>query len=175
MNSYFNKLQNQVKKGKDVFIANNATVIGDVELDNNVSIWYNAVLRADHAKIKVGKNTNIQDGSVVHVDEGVPCSIGSNNVVGHLALLHGCTIGNNNLIGMRSTIMNNATIGNCCIIGAHALVTENMVIPDFSMVLGVPGKIIKQLPEHIKESILKGVEVYKHEALRYLQSEGINI
>lgn len=168
MNKYFEDLSAKVKKGKDVFIANTAIVIGDIELGDNVSIWYGAVLRSDLDKMIIGERTNIQDGCVFHVDPGMPITVGKGNVIGHGAILHGCTIGNNNLIGMRATIMNGAKIGNGCVIGAHALVTENMVVPDFSMVLGSPGKITKTLPPEIIQLIKLGEDEYVHEALKYL-------
>lgn len=170
MEEYFKKLQTQVRKGKNVFIAPGAIVIGNVILEENVSVWYHAVLRGDSDMITIGKGTNIQDGSIIHVDPGVPVTVGEDNVVGHRVILHGCTIGNNNLIGMGSTIMNNVKIGNCCIIGANTLVTENTVIPDYSLVLGSPGKIIKQLPEGVKDMILMGVHEYVQKAAKYLNS-----
>ncbi len=171
MNNHYEVLKSKVKKGDNVFIADGAVVIGNVILGDNVSIWYNAVLRADSDKIRIGNRSNIQDGAIVHVDPGVPVTVGEDNVVGHGAVLHGCTIGNNNLIGMRATILNNVRIGNCCIIGANTLVTENMVIPDFSMVLGSPGKIVKQLPEQVKDMIQLGVQEYIHKAMEYLKPQ----
>jgi len=170
MSLHLQQLVNKVKKGEKVFIAPGAVVIGDVELGDEVSIWYNAVLRGDSDSITIGNRTNIQDGAIVHVDPGVPVRVGEDNVIGHAAILHGCTIGNNNLIGMRATLMNNVIIGNCCIIGANTLITENTVIPDFSMVLGSPGKIVKQLPESVRDMILLGVHEYMNKAARYLQS-----
>jgi len=169
-NNHFALLKTQIKKGKNVFIAPGAVVIGEVELGDNVSVWYQAVLRGDSDKIFIGNRTNIQDGAIVHVDLGVSVQIGEDNVIGHAAILHGCTIGNNNLIGMRATIMNNVTVGNCCIIGANALITENTVIPDYSMVLGSPGKIVKQLPPEVKDMILLGVHEYMNKALQYLEA-----
>lgn len=169
-NKHFELLKTQVRKGLNVFIAPGAIVIGDVSLGDNVSVWYQAVLRADNDKIIIGNRTNIQDGAILHVDSGVPVIIGEDNVVGHAAVLHGCTIGNNNLIGIRATIMNNVTIGNCCIIGANTLITENTVIPDYSMVLGSPGKIMRQLPPEAKDMILLGVHEYINKALPYLKA-----
>lgn len=166
--THFEKLMAQVRKGKNVFIAQGAIVIGNVVLGDEVSVWYNAVLRGDSDLIKIGNRTNIQDGTIIHVDPGTPVTVGEDNVVGHRVILHGCTIGNNNLIGMGSTIMNNVKIGNYCIIGANALVTENTVIPDYSMVLGSPGKIVKQLPEGVKDMILLGVQEYIMKASKYL-------
>jgi len=166
--THFEKLMAQVRKGKNVFIAQGAIVIGNVVLGDEVSVWYNAVLRGDSDLIKIGNRTNIQDGTIIHVDPGTPVTVGEDNVVGHRVILHGCMIGNNNLIGMGSTIMNNVKIGNYCIIGANALVTENTVIPDYSMVLGSPGKIVKQLPEGVKDMILLGVQEYIMKASKYL-------
>lgn len=168
---YFDNLVSQVKKGSDVFIAPGAYVLGEVELGDNVSIWYNAVIRADHDKIEIGDRTNIQDGVIMHVDQGAPITIGSDNVIGHHAIIHGCTIGNNNLIGMGATIMNHAKVGSCCVIGANTLITENMEIPDYSMVVGVPGKVIKQLPQGVKDMIQLGVVEYMHEAKKYLNNQ----
>lgn len=167
-NGYYQTLLSKVKKGANVFIAHNAVVIGDIELGDNVSIWYGAVLRADMDKMNIGARTNIQEGCIFHVDPGKPINVGSGNIIGHGAILHGCTIGNHNLIGMRATVMNGATIGNGCVIGAHALVTENMVVPDYSMVLGSPGKIVKQLPAEIIYRIKEGEDEYVHEAMKYL-------
>lgn len=151
------------------FIAPSATVIGDVSLGEDVSVWYSAVIRADVEKIIVGNKTNIQDGCVLHADFGEPTIIGEGVTVGHGAIVHGATVGDFSLIGMRATVLNRAKIGKFCIIGAHALVTEGMEVPDFSMVLGTPGKIVKQLPESIKEKLIESAEHYvemgkKHQA-----------
>ena len=129
------------------FVAESAFVIGDVEIGEGTSIWYGAVLRGDIEDINIGIFTNIQDNAIVHTETGVPTRIGDYTVVGHNAIIHGCTVGNNSLIGMGSTILNRAVIGNNCIIGAGTLITEDKVIPDNSMVLGVPGKIVRQVTE----------------------------
>lgn len=171
-NAHFEHLSRRVKLGKNVFLAPNAVVIGDVELGDNVSVWYQAVIRADHDRIIIGENTNVQDGTVFHVDEGVPVRVGANCVIGHAAIVHGATIGDGCLIGMRATIMNHAKVGKGCIIGAHALVTEGMEVPDFCLVLGTPGKVIKQLPDDQVADIQSGVRTYKAEALRYLSGHG---
>lgn len=134
-------------RGDDYFIADNATVIGSVILENNVSIWFNVVVRGDNDIIHIGENTNIQDGSVLHTDAGIQLKIGKNVTVGHQATVHGCTIGDNTLIGINSVILNNVVIGKNCIIGANALVPEGKIIPDNSMVLGAPGKVVKELTE----------------------------
>ncbi len=165
---YYEEMTTMVKKGAEVFISPGAYVVGDVELGDKVSIWYTAVIRADFDKIVIGNGTNVQEGVLMHVDHGTPMVIGEDNVIGHGAILHGCTIGNNNLIGMRATIMNGAVIGNGCVIGAHALVTEGMQIPDHSMVLGMPAKIVKQLDPQSADVIKLGADEYIREAKKYL-------
>ena len=127
------------------WIADNASVIGDVHLGENVSVWFGAVVRADNAPIYLGKNSNVQENSVIHTDEGIAVTIGEGVTIGHLAMLHGCSIGDNSLIGIGAIVLNNAKIGKNCIIGANALVTENMQIPDNSVVMGSPGKVVKTL------------------------------
>ncbi len=170
MNLHYQKLRSQVQCDENVFIAHNATVIGRVSLGAHASVWYGAVIRGDEDRIDIGSHTNIQDNAVVHVDKGVPANVGSHCVVGHAAILHGCTIGDHTLVGMRSTVMNRARVGRYCIIGAHALVTEGMEIPDFSLVLGAPGRVVKTLTREYMEKMLKGVAVYENEAMKYLNS-----
>lgn len=156
--------------GKDVFIAPTATLIGNVELGDECSVWFGAVLRGDSDTITIGNRTNIQDNAVLHVDPNEPVTIGNDCIVGHLALVHGATIGNNVLVGMHSVIMNGATIGNFCIIGANAMVPAGMQIPDYSMVVGTPAKVIKQLsPEHIK-AVEKNAAVYVELAKEYIEA-----
>ncbi|MGE0606543.1 MAG: gamma carbonic anhydrase family protein [Pirellulales bacterium] len=127
------------------FIAPTAVVIGDVSLGQESSVWYGAVLRGDTEAIRVGRGSNIQDGCVVHADPGFPCTIGDGVTVGHLAIVHGATVGNNVTIGMHSTVMNGAVIGDNCIVGAGAVVTEGTQIPAGSLVVGLPGKIRREL------------------------------
>ncbi len=127
------------------FIAHNATVIGAVTLGDNVSIWYNAVLRGDSDTITIGVDTNIQDGAVVHVDAGAPAVIGRGVTVGHKAVVHGCSIGDYALIGINAVVLNDAQIGNYCLIGANAFIPEGKVIPEGSLVVGAPGRVIRQL------------------------------
>jgi carbonic anhydrase/acetyltransferase-like protein (isoleucine patch superfamily) len=146
--------------GDDFWIAPNATVIGDIHLAKDASIWFNAVLRGDNEPIYVGEGSNVQDGSIIHTDPGFSCSIGKNVTVGHLAMLHGCSIGDGSLIGIGSVILNGAKIGKNCIIGSKALVTEGMNIPDGSMVLGIPGKIKKTLSEEEQSLVPLGAEHY---------------
>ena len=169
MSNYQQQLELKVIKHNNVFIADTARVLGNVELSDDVSVWFGAVIRADFDKVFIGKRTNIQENVIIHLDRGKPVIIGEDNVIGHAAIIHGATIGNGNLIGMRATILNGAKIGNHCIIGAHALVTENMIVPDGSMVLGTPGKIVKTLPvEEVREKVLFGVEEYLKEKEMYL-------
>ena len=130
-----------------VFVAHNATVLGDVAIGSESSVFFGAVLRAESASIKIGQRTNIQDNCVLHVDEGAPMDIGDDVTVGHGAILHGCTIGNNTLIGMGAIVLNGVQIGQNCIIGAGALVSQGAVIPDGSMVLGIPGRVKRSLTE----------------------------
>ncbi|MFM1914215.1 MAG: hypothetical protein RIR51_2068 [Bacteroidota bacterium] len=130
-----------------VFIAPNASIMGDVKLGTNVSIWYGAVLRGDTETLTLGEGTNIQDNAVVHADPGFPTILGKNVTVGHSAIVHGAIIGDGTMIGMGSTILNGAKIGKNCLIGANALVKEGMEVPDNSMVLGMPAKIIRELKE----------------------------
>jgi carbonic anhydrase/acetyltransferase-like protein (isoleucine patch superfamily) len=133
-----------IAKG-DYWIAPNATVVGSVVLENNASVWFNVVIRGDNDVITIGENSQVQDGSVLHTDPGFPLTLGKNVSVGHMAMLHGCTIGDGSLIGIKSVIMNGAVIGRNCLIGANTLVAEGKVIPDGSLVLGSPGKVVRQL------------------------------
>ena len=131
----------------EYWIAPTATVVGNVILKKNASIWFGAVLRGDNDPITIGENSNIQDNSVLHTDVGMPLTIGANVTVGHMVMLHGCTIGDGSLIGIGSIILNGAKIGKNCIIGASSLITEGKEIPDNSMVMGSPGKVVRTLSE----------------------------
>ena len=146
----------QLETRGEYWIADNATVIGSVILGDKASIWFNAVLRADTDSITVGDETNIQDGAVLHVDPGVPLTLGRNVTVGHKAMLHGCTVGDNTLIGINAVVLNRARIGSNCIIGANALVPEGMEIPDNSLVMGSPAKVVKELSDGHKAMITLG-------------------
>ncbi|UUO25212.1 gamma carbonic anhydrase family protein [Colwellia sp. M166] len=150
------------------FIAPNATLIGDVVLSEHVSIWFNVVIRADMATVKIGENTNIQDGSILHVDTGFPMTIGRDVTVGHKVMLHGCTIGDNTLVGMNAVVLNGANIGKNCLIGANSLVTENMQVPDGHLVLGSPAKIIKALDDSTREMFTQSAKHYVENGQRYL-------
>lgn len=132
---------------KKVYIAKSADVIGDVHLEDKVSVWYQAVLRAEEAPIRIGAGTNIQDACVLHTDEGFPVIIGENVTVGHAAIIHGCEIGDNSLIGMGAIVLNGAKIGKNCVIGAGTLVTGGKEIPDGHMAFGNPMKIRREVTE----------------------------
>jgi len=156
---------------KTVFVAPDATLVGEIELEENSSVWYKSVIRADIAKIRLGSNSNIQDLTVCHVDFDKPIIIGSYVTIGHRVLLHACSIGNNCLIGMGAIILDGAKIGNNCIIGAGSLVLKNTIIPDYSLVLGSPAKIIKTLEIKDIEPVIKNAKDYVSLAIlhrRYL-------
>ncbi|MCM8613163.1 gamma carbonic anhydrase family protein [Accumulibacter sp.] len=127
------------------WVAPNAIVIGDVRLARNASIWWNATVRGDNDPIRIGEDSNIQDQCVLHTDEGVPLTIGREVTVGHLVMLHGCTIGDGSLIGIGSVLLNRAVIGQGCIVGANTLIPEGKAFPDHSLIVGSPGKVVRQL------------------------------
>ena len=151
----------------DSWIAPNAIIIGKVKLEKNSSIWFNAVLRGDIEKIVIGENSNIQDGSVLHTDPGYPLTVGKGVTVGHMVMLHGCEISDDTLIGIGSTILNKAKIGKNCIIGANTLVTENKVIPDNSLVLGSPGKVVRKVTDEEIKVIRENAKHYVKNSKRY--------
>lgn len=155
--------------GPGVWVASNATLIGDVRLAENVSIWWNAVLRGDNDPIMIGENTNIQDGSVLHTDQGVPLHLGRDITVGHMVMLHGCSIGDGSLIGIKSVILNGAVIGKHCLIGANTLIPEGKVIPDRSLVMGSPGKVVRELTDEQVARIAQSAAHYVQNAQRYQQ------
>jgi len=146
--------------GEDFFVADNATVLGLVRLENNASVWFNAVLRGDNSLITIGENSNIQDGAVLHTDPGIELTIGRNVTVGHKVMLHGCTIGDNSLIGINSVVLNGARIGKNCLIGANSLITEGKEIPDGSLVMGAPAKVVKTLTPEQQEGLLESAQTY---------------
>ena len=143
------------KNSGENWVAPNAVVIGDVTLEKNTSIWFNATLRGDIENIHIGEGSNVQDGCVLHTDPGCPLKVGKDVTIGHLVMLHGCTVGDNSLIGIGAVILNNAKIGKNCIIGAKALITENKVIPDNSLVVGSPGKVVREVTEEEKKQFGK--------------------
>lgn len=149
------------------WIAPNAAVIGQVTIERNVSIWWNCTLRGDTDLLHVGENTNIQDGSVLHTDEGVPMHIGNDVTVGHLVMLHGCTVGDGSLIGIGSVILNRAVIGKGCIVGANTLIPEGKVFPDKVLIVGSPGKVVRELSDEDVAKLKKSAEHYVDNARRY--------
>eukprot|EP00123_Amoebidium_parasiticum_P019545 comp26612_c0_seq1/m.47109 comp26612_c0_seq1/g.47109 ORF comp26612_c0_seq1/g.47109 comp26612_c0_seq1/m.47109 type:complete len:206 (-) comp26612_c0_seq1:326-943(-) len=160
----------ELPESGDYWIAPNAAVMGHVKMGKDTSVWWNATLRGDNALITVGDGTNIQDGSVVHTDVNVPVTIGKNVTVGHLVMLHGCEIGDNSLIGIGSVILNNVKIGKNCIIGANTLISENKVIPDNSLVMGSPGKVVKQVTADQEVMLQKSAELYIANYKRFKQN-----
>ena len=158
------------KSSGENWVAPNATVIGDVTLEKNTSIWFNATLRGDIENIYVGEGSNVQDGSVLHTDPGYPLKIGKNVTVGHMVMLHGCTIGDNSLIGIGAVILNNAKIGNNCVIGAKSLITENKEIPDNSLVVGSPGRVIRKVTDEEANAIKENAIRYQENWKKYSKS-----
>ena len=158
------------KNSGENWVASNATVIGDVTLENNSSVWFNAVIRGDNENIHIGEGSNVQDGSVLHTDPGCPLKIGKDVTIGHLVMLHGCTIGNNSLIGIGAVILNNAKIGNNCIIGAKALITENKEIPANSLGDWAPGRRIREVTDEEIKKIAENAKHYQDNWKRYSKS-----
>ncbi|WP_019673935.1 gamma carbonic anhydrase family protein [Psychrobacter lutiphocae] len=144
------------------WVADSAQVIGDVYLGHKASVWFGAVIRGDNERINIGDFTNVQENAVIHTDAGIEVNIGNHVTIGHLAMLHGCTVGDNSLIGIGAVVLNNAKIGKNCIIGAKALVTEGKEIPDNSLVMGAPAKVVKTLNE-------QQVAMLKLSALHYAE------
>ncbi len=150
-----------------VFIADNATLIGDVRLGKHASVWWGAILRADNATITIGDGSNIQDGCILHTDPGYALQVEQRVTVGHMAMLHGCHIGEGSLIGIQSVVLNGAQIGRHCLIGAKALVTEHAEIPEGSLVLGSPGRVVRQLTDTERAALLLSAASYVDKVSRY--------
>jgi len=149
----------------DYYIAEGARVIGSVVIEDGVSVWFNVVIRADNDIITLGEGSNVQDGSVLHADPGFPLTLGRNVTVGHMVMLHGCTVGDGTLVGMKSVILNGAVIGRHCLIGANTLVSEGKNIPDGSLVLGSPGRVVRALtPEEIER--VRTTAAHYHDKLK---------
>ncbi|WP_299417087.1 gamma carbonic anhydrase family protein [uncultured Sulfitobacter sp.] len=149
------------------WVAPDANVIGNVTLAQNSSVWFGCTLRGDNELISVGAGSNVQENSVFHTDPGCPLTIGENCTIGHKVMLHGCTIGDNSLIGMGATVLNGAKIGKNCLIGAGALITENKVIPDGSLVMGAPGKVVRTLDDKAIEGLRMSAMHYQQNAARF--------
>jgi carbonic anhydrase/acetyltransferase-like protein (isoleucine patch superfamily) len=146
------------------FIASTAAVMGDVSLGEEASVWYNAVVRGDMAPIVIGARSNIQDGTIVHVDAGVPCTVGERVAVGHRVILHGCTVGDDCLVAMGSVLLNRVTIGAGSVVAAGAVVPEGMQVPPGSLVMGVPGRIVRQVDSALAERVAATWKHYVKEA-----------
>lgn len=159
----------QVPDNGRYFVADNATVLGRVTLEEDVNIWFNAVLRGDRDEIIVGARSNIQDGSVLHTNVGYALTIGEDVTVGHHAIVHGCTIGANSLIGIKAVILNGATIGRNCLIGAGALIPEGKTIPDNSLVIGAPGRVKRELSAEEIEGLRQSAAHYVENSHRYMK------
>ena len=151
----------------EYWIAPNAQVMGNVKLERHASVWFNAVLRGDNELITVGENANVQDGSVLHTDMGSPLTIGANVTIGHMVMLHGCTIGEGSLVGIGSIILNNTRIGKNCLIGANTLIAEGKDIPDNSMVLGAPGRVVRTLTDEQAAALRLSADHYVQNWKRY--------
>jgi len=152
------------------WIAPDASVIGDVVLGVDASIWFGATLRGDNARISVGDRSNIQDGSVIHVDEGCPVTIGNGVVVGHRVVVHGCSIGDDSLIGMGAVLLNDCRIGRNCLVGANALITEGKAFPDNSVILGAPAKVVRVAGSEVEAMIREAAEHYVSKWKRFAQT-----
>jgi carbonic anhydrase/acetyltransferase-like protein (isoleucine patch superfamily) len=159
--------QSQVEAHAESWVAPNATLVGKVKLEPGASVWFNAVLRGDNELIHIGENSNVQDGTVMHTDMGYPLTIGKGVTIGHNAMLHGCTVGEYSLIGINAVVLNGAKIGKYCIIGANSLIGEGKEIPDGSLVMGSPGKVVRELSEAQKKMLEASAAHYVQNAQRY--------
>ncbi len=155
--------------GRGAWVADSAQVIGAVELGEHANVWFGAVLRGDNETLRIGRNSNVQDGSVLHSDAGCPLTLGDDVTVGHQVMLHGCTVGDNSLIGIQSLILNNARIGRNCIVGAGSVVTEGKEFPDNSLIVGSPARVVRTLDEAAAAKLKASAEHYVANARRYAQ------
>ena len=151
------------------YLTESATVIGDVTIKANASVWYGVTIRGDTEAIVIGENSNIQEATVMHTDKGFPLTVGDNVTVGHQAMLHGCTIGDGSLIGIQAVVLNGAKIGRHCLVGAGALVTEGKEFPDNSLIIGSPAKAVRTLTEEQLAGLKKSAETYVERAKHYRQ------
>jgi carbonic anhydrase/acetyltransferase-like protein (isoleucine patch superfamily) len=154
---------------ESAYVCDSAQVIGHVVLGPNSSVWFGAVMRGDNEGLTLGAGANVQDQAVVHSDIGYPVHIGVNVTIGHSAIVHGCKIGDGSLIGMGAIIQNGAVIGKGCLIGAGALVTEHKVIPDGSLVVGTPGRVVRQLDDQVIAGLLQSAQIYQNNARHFSQ------
>lgn len=153
--------------GQGAWVADSAQVIGTVELGENASVWFGTVIRGDTETIRIGRNSNIQDGSVLHADAGVPLVIGDNVTVGHQVMLHGCTIGDGTLVGIQAVVLNHAKIGRNCIVGAGSVVTEGKEFPDNTLIFGSPAKAVRTIDEEGQRKLTHIAQHYVENARRY--------
>jgi carbonic anhydrase/acetyltransferase-like protein (isoleucine patch superfamily) len=154
-------------RGKQWFIAPDAALIGTVVVNDEASVWFNAVVRGDSDIITLGERTNVQDGAVLHTDPGIPLTLGRNVSVGHTAMLHGCTVGDGSLIGIGAIVLNHAVIGSGTLVGAGAVIPEGKTYPDGVLVLGAPGKIVRELKPEERAELLKNADIYVQRAKGY--------
>jgi carbonic anhydrase/acetyltransferase-like protein (isoleucine patch superfamily) len=155
-------------RGSNHYVAPDATLIGRVVLEHEASVWFKTVIRGDNDPIIIGAGSNVQDGSVLHTDAGVPLTIGSNVTIGHQVMLHGCTIGEGSLVGIKAVVLNHAVVGRECLVGACALIPEGKVIPDRSLVMGMPGKVVRTLTDAEVAGLREIAAGYVANARRYL-------
>jgi len=153
--------------GASAWVADSAQVIGNVELGDGASVWFGAVVRGDNEAVRIGRRTNIQDGSVLHSDVGIPLTLGDDVTIGHMVMLHGCTIGDGSLIGMGAIILNGARIGKGCLVGAGSLVTEGKEFADGSMIMGSPAKAVRALSDEQRLGLLPVAQHYVDNAMRF--------
>ncbi|WP_222909206.1 gamma carbonic anhydrase family protein [Pseudomonas sp. DNDY-54] len=157
----------RVEAHPQTWVAPNATLVGKIRLDAGANVWFGAILRGDNELIHIGENSNVQDGSVMHTDMGYPLTLGTGVTVGHNAMLHGCSVGDFSLVGINAVVLNGAKIGKYCIIGANTLIAEGKEIPDGSLVVGSPGKVVRELTEQQKKMLEASAAHYVHNAQRY--------
>jgi carbonic anhydrase/acetyltransferase-like protein (isoleucine patch superfamily) len=154
-------------RGDEWFVAPDASIAGSVILENQANVWFNVTIRGDNEQITVGERVNVQDASVLHADPGMPLTLGANVCIGHKVMLHGCTVGAGSLIGMNAVLLNRATIGKHSIVGAHTLIPEGKTFPDGVLILGAPGKVVREVTQEEKDWILRIAEGYVQRGRRF--------
>ena len=152
---------------ESAWVADSAQVIGDVHLAEGCSVWFGAILRGDNEPMRIGRNSNVQDGSMLHSDPGFPLVLGENVTIGHQVMLHGCTIGDGTLVGIKAVVLNGAKVGKNCVVGAGALVTEGKEFPDGSLIMGAPARVVRVLTPEQTESFARSAAHYVENAKRY--------
>lgn len=159
--------EHQPQLHDDTWVAPDANLIGQVVLEAGASVWFGCTIRADHEEIRICEGANIQENVIMHIDAGFPLTVGKNCTIGHKVMLHGCTIGENSLIGMGATVLNGAKIGKNCLIGAGALITENKEIPDNSLVMGAPGKVVREISDAQAQKLTLSALHYQENMRRF--------